>query len=56
MPVKINQTAAVLTAIMWFAVTMNPNESRMWVMAPTIGLLVMSFVVLVVTTLIRIWR
>lgn len=55
MIVKINQSAAVLTVLMWFAVTMNPNESRMWVMVPTIGLLAVSFAVLIITTLIRIW-
>lgn len=56
MIVKINQTAAVLAVIMWFVVVTNPEESRMWVMMPTIGLLAISVAVLVVTTLIRIWR
>jgi len=56
MLVKINQTVAVLTIVMWFSVTMNPNESRIWVMAPTMCLLAVSFATLIITTLIRIWR
>lgn len=55
MLIKINLTAALFTALTILFVLMNPKESRLWVMSLSMGLLVISFGTLVVTTLICIW-